>query len=751
MFKLLVLLGLVAAVLALEVPCESEHGVVFEETVIDAEVRQMVWVSDDRNEIYVLSYLNTLYKSKDEGKTWASQMSNIPYSSEPQLPSNRTGVQSIIPTADQEKLYLLGYGHIMWTTVGDGTYKVYRSTDYVEYVHPHPTDSDKAIVSTYTPRCVDWTATGDCYRVIHLTTNFGLSWTKIADHVWSWDWGSDSSILYTAATAGGRSGLKLFITEPLSATISRQFSYTDFLYEDSVLYAVDSSNSSSLSLWVSLNLGVTFTKAVFASSAEGLDESRYTILDSSEGTSFINVQHNDPHWGHTYSAPFVTEIFTMNLPRTLRNSYTTDFFKVHGLDGIYIANHYQEYEPFTPANQINNYLRSVVSFDKGGIWTVLPAPTNVNCNEPDCSLHIFGNVDQYTYSSLYTTSNAVGLVIAIGNHGTYKKSHNEEVNTYFSRDAGETWQMIHEGAYIYEFGDHGGVVVLAKNEEPTNSILYTWNDGADWYECQFSDKSIQVTNIRVEPSFTSRKFILHGYTTNDHGAIVGVLILLDFTGLPIPNCKGYNTPGTADSDYEYWNPGPQSCLLGEKVQYVRRKQASECFNGDVEAYSTIGACACTREDYICDGDCWLETRNTEGPGTVCVNVCEGTELDPTIAPTECDGKYTITQGYQLVQGDMCSVSLPGAIDLLPTEHNCPSNGIGGFWTAVIVILCLLVVAAVIGLAGFLAFKNKDRLQELFGSLLNRDSSTTLNYSLLDNNKEPSNDLSEILDDSAFDP
>lgn len=746
---LVLLLGLIVVAAAIEVPCESEHGVVFEENLIDAQVRQMIWVSDDRNEVYVVSYLNTLYKSNDEGKTWASQMSAIPYSSEPQLPTNRTGVQMIIPTADQEKIYLLGFGHILWTTTGNGVYIAYRSSDYIEYVHPHPTDSDKAIVSTYTPRCLDWRASGECYRMIHLTTNFGKSWTAIADHVWSWDWGSDSSILYTASTSG-RDGLKLYITQPLSASIARQYDYSDFLYTSDILYAVDSSNPQSLSLWVSVDLGLTFIRAVFGNSSQGLEENRYTILDSTEGSTFINVQHDDPHWGHTYSAPIATEVFTLNLPRTLRNSYTTDFSKIQGLDGIYIANHYLEYSQYVPSDQINNYLRTVVTFDKGGLWSTLAAPSNVDCEEPDCSLHLFNRVDQYTYSSIYSTANAIGLIIGIGNHGQYKKAHFEEVNTYFSRDAGETWQMIHEGAYIYEFGDHGGVVVLAKNEEPTSSILYTWDDGANWYECNFTSTPIYVTNIRVEPSFTSRKFILHGYTTSDRGSIVGVLILLDFTGLPIPNCKGFNTPGTAESDYEYWSPGLQSCLLGEKVQYVRRKASSECFNGETETYSVISSCACTREDYICDGPCYIEAFSADdSQQTTCINICE--DYNPDFAPEDCDDTYFVTQGYQLVEGDVCDPNALGAVNLLPVEKKCPSDGLPGILVAFLVILGLLVFFGIVGVAGFLIFKNKERLQELLGSVLSRDSNNTANYSLLDNNKEPANDqLSELLDDSAFD-
>ena len=38
-----------------------------------------------------------------------------------------------------------------------------------------------------------------------------------------------------------------------------------------------------------------------------------------------------------------------------------------------------------------------------------------------------------------------------------------QVNTYFSRDAGRTWEEIRKGSYIYEFGDHGALMILADN------------------------------------------------------------------------------------------------------------------------------------------------------------------------------------------------------------------------------------------------------------------------------------------------
>ena len=63
------------------------------------------------------------------------------------------------------------------------------------------------------------------------------------------------------------------------------------------------------------------------------------------------------------------------------------------------------------------------------------------------------------------------------------------------------------------------------------------------------------------------------------------MITLDFKDLHEPQCKGADRAGEKDSDYELWTPfdgrhGKNKCYLGQQVTYVRRKQDSECYNGE---------------------------------------------------------------------------------------------------------------------------------------------------------------------------
>ena len=58
--------------------------------------------------------------------------------------------------------------------------------------------------------------------------------------------------------------------------------------------------------------------------------------------------------------------------------------------------------------------------------------------------------------------------MAVGNLGqSLNRLHPDQINTYLSRDGGMTWEEVKKGSHIYEFGDHGGLIVMANNLEAT--------------------------------------------------------------------------------------------------------------------------------------------------------------------------------------------------------------------------------------------------------------------------------------------
>jgi len=68
----------------------------------------------------------------------------------------------------------------------------------------------------------------------------------------------------------------------------------------------------------------------------------------------------------------------------------------------------------------------------------------------------------------------------VGNVGGYLKPY-DECDTFMSADAGVSWKMIRSGAYKYEVGDQGSLLVLVNDEEATDVVEYSTDYGKTWY------------------------------------------------------------------------------------------------------------------------------------------------------------------------------------------------------------------------------------------------------------------------------
>lgn len=42
--------------------------------------------------------------------------------------------------------------------------------------------------------------------------------------------------------------------------------------------------------------------------------------------------------------------------------------------------------------------------------------------------------------------------------------------------------QIRKGSHIYEIGDRGGLIVMARDDMPTNKAIYSWDEGLTWSE-----------------------------------------------------------------------------------------------------------------------------------------------------------------------------------------------------------------------------------------------------------------------------
>ena len=173
------------------------------------------------------------------------------------------------------------------------------------------------------------------------------------------------------------------------------------------------------------------------------------------------------------------------------------------------------------------------------------------------------------------------------------------------------------------------------------------------------------------------------------GVKKGISIGINF-GSVYDKCKYPDKPGSSESDYEIWSPSDGragvECLLGHKIQIVRRKRESKCVNTEkFERKITKLNCDCTELDYMCD----LGYQRSE-PGSPCTRIGDG-KIDETVInkpPLDCKKTYKISKGYRRIPGDTCVNGVKYDPIVLP----CPYDGFFGKFGLFIFIILIILFA-----------------------------------------------------------
>jgi len=712
--------------------------------LIDSPLDDIQWA--DSQTVFVLSEQGILYRSVDSGKAWTNQASKL------HAASATPSVRSIhISRADPNKIFLIGHGKENWASLDMGNKYVQTQELDLYEVRLHPTQSNWILGASMSAGC-QAEPKNSCYKILYVSKDFGQTWQVATTYVVQFDWAPtadsvraaktklhseviagpykepvptrDDELIYatvhTVKTGNQVFGVwdknihfyqtwDYFKSETLVVQHGNRFLFGEYNYL--FVAAVNPHQETEVSLQVSRDDGhqKIFKTALLPVE---LTEHSYTILDTSEGTVFLHVNHapfdqNAPT-GHVYVSDWSGTSFSLSLPFNHRSADgKCDFEKVEGLEGIYLANFIddndvgkdgqvkEQWDEVTGQKMAGSghkrlKAKTVISFDKGGIWSYLEPPAvdlygkPIKC-EKECHLHLHGITD--LYGPFYSSSTATGVIMATGTVGTFLQEAADQINTYLSRDAGLTWFEVARGSHIYEFGDHGGLIVMAYDEGSTDSVMYSWDQGVSWKTLKISDTPIQVENIIIEPEAVSQHFVVYGWQDDS----VGVMIYIDFAELhEMRTCQGHDAPDSASSDYETWTPSDGrlggKCLMGHKVSYTRRKRTSQCFNPEKHERSQfIEHCPCTEEDFECD---YGYKRKIEGGECV---------VDPDAKPLpeeKCKDFYYHTKGYRRVAGDTCTngsqwdrVQVPCSI--LSSSH---------FRTILLVFLAFVVVA--LGVATF---------------------------------------------------
>ncbi|KAI0030630.1 Oligoxyloglucan reducing end-specific cellobiohydrolase [Vararia minispora EC-137] len=685
----------------------ADGSVIHQTFEFPALIRQHAYFRDSTTILVHLAD-DTIWLSNNEGYTWRQVLPD----------SGHKFLAFYHHSFSNDRAYLI-------TNTKDFFYTTDAGRSWNKLQAPTVPNTFRALVLRFHPEHSDYLIwVGDqgcenfgptCRAVAHYSTNNGRRWDFIDDYVRNCAWARDSAfrvdpseiLCESHQTKGGNQRMFNDLINPLELWAGPAFfdkkkrkrefdSVVGFTkFSQYLIVAEYLPQSNSLELQVSLD-GINFAQGQFPPSMKPSTQQAYTILESSTDSVFMHMTTSiEPPWGTILKSNSNGTYFGSSITHVNRNERGyVDFEKMIGLDGVVLINVVTNYDtaPVSGAKA----LQTRISHNDGGSWKPLtPPPKDSNgepysCQSVECTLNVHGYTERTDPRATFSTPSVVGLIMAVGNVGD-KLAPYKDSDTFLSRDAGFTWEEVHKDAHLWEFGDSGSILVMANDEGPTDTVLYTLDEGLTWKEYRFSDEKMRVNTIVTVPSDTSRRFILLGTRARSQGTTV---VHLDFSALTNRQCGSPFPLLNADpnlDDFELWSPSEErseQCLFGRQTVFHRRKRTSQCFVGNQEKYKEKieRNCICTPADFECE---FNYERNTNGE---CVLV-PGTQSLPNDEICSGDDEYWYERTpYRRIPHSTCD---GGNRPDRGKTHECPGlRGHGTlFWMFIIAIpfaFCSLV-------------------------------------------------------------
>ncbi|RKF64479.1 Vacuolar protein sorting/targeting protein 10 [Erysiphe neolycopersici] len=430
-----------------------------------------------------------------------------------------------------------------------------------------------------------------------------------------------------------------------------------------LIAAATSDRTDEMSLYVSDD-SINWHKAVFPHDHKLRQES-YTVLEGTNYSIQIDIQSSGrpmKPMGVFLTSNSNGTYFVRNIEHTNRNEWgIVDFEKVTGIQGIVIVNTVKNFEQVENLDE-EKQIQSKISFDDGRDFT------DLSCDGHPLHLH---SVTDISNSGRIFSSPAPGLVMGIGNTGNYLK-HYLEGSLYVSDDAGVSWTLALDGAYKYEFGDQGTILVAVK-EGITDELKYSLNHGKDWQSVAFPDglkiRPIMLTTTRDSSTL---KFLLEGLEEKQPASF-SYIIAIDFDDMHEGKCN--------ESDMEKWyarvnEKREPTCLMGHKQYFMRRKKDANCFvKSEFKGFNpNFETCECTDADFECDYNFVrsADRKSCELAGTLALpeGACKAFGPDDT---------FKGSSGWRLIPGNDCKRK-PGSQKDDLVDRKCsealgkPTNG-----------------------------------------------------------------------------
>ncbi|KAA1470082.1 Oligoxyloglucan reducing end-specific cellobiohydrolase [Dentipellis sp. KUC8613] len=576
-----------------------------------------------------------------------------------------------------------------------------------QVLHFHPSNSDW-LIWTGNEGCSGFGES--CHAEAHYTRDNGRRWHLVEKYVRNCAWARDKELLVDPAqiiceSYKEKSGSQRFFSNenPLQLIGGSDFfakktklfehvvGFTKF--SEYLIVAEYIPERRTLDLQVSLD-GRTFAPGQFPPTMRP-DQHAYTVLESSTDSVFLHVTMSEPpnpYWGNILKSNWNGTYFGLSIEHVNRDDRGyVDFEKMIGLDGIALINVVAN-PAEAPVSRMKQ-LQTRITHNDGGSWKPLVPPkfdsqgNRYECGSATCALHVHGYTERFDPRATFSSPSVVGLIMAVGNVGESLAPYTES-DTFLSRDAGFSWEEVHKDAHLWEFGDSGSVLVMANDEEPTDHVMYTTDEGISWREYKFTEDKMRVRSIVTVPSDTSRRFILMGSYPRSPASVV---VHLDFSALTHMKCV-LDTQDPGHDDFELWSPSEERserCLFGRQTLYHRRVRDRNCVVGDQEKAQTkvVKNCACTESDFECE---FNHERDSNGK---CVLV-PGTTPLPNDDTCRGDDEYWYERtAYRRIPHSSCE---DGIRPDRGKAHRCPGIRGHGFFFWLFVLVLPFGITALVG-------------------------------------------------------
>lgn len=267
------------------------------------------------------------------------------------------------------------------------------------------------------------------------------------------------------------------------------------------------------------------------------------------------------------------------------------------------------------------------------------------------------------------------MVIGVGNVGNSLGEYMDG-NTFLTRDGGHSWKEILHGPHQYDFGDHGSIILLVKDDErPTDHVIYSLDHGNTFKQFEFSKEEVIVKDIVTKSNGVGKSFLLFAVS---RASTKQMIFQIDFEGLDFPKCR-LDLNDEKNDDFERWDLADlrgEKCMFGRKVEYFRRIEERMCWVGELQANprKIEDKCQCTANDFECD-------FNYEPDGTgKCVLIKEAKPVvqdEKDVCAHLPDGVdyYYESIGYRKMAFSSCV----GDHELMGIKKYCPGRGGRGFF------------------------------------------------------------------------